>query len=224
MTDMAPVYWTTMISSILLVLVIAFVLARSKTLKLRLILIGVFMAIAAAAQGNVSGVSINPGNIAVSLRFSAGSFMKRCGDPDPVRSHARGAGPDRTGHGAGSERGVAWGITGPRTQEAGGDRSGRLCVFRGIPRRSPLVPRAGGAFPGADHRRLAVALRGAGRGRGRVGDHARLQAKARFPAPDGWKTRTKKNRRQRELSSSCRRKGPSGRTSLYAGVPCSERT
>ena len=75
MTDMAPVYWTTMISSILLVLVIVFVLARSKTLELRLILIGVFMAIAAAAQGNVSGVSINPGNLAVSLGFSAGSFM-----------------------------------------------------------------------------------------------------------------------------------------------------
>ena len=42
---------------------------------------------------------------------------------------------------------------------------------------------ARGAHPGADDGRLAVALRGAGRGRGRVGNHARLRAKARFPAP-----------------------------------------
>lgn len=50
--------------------------ARSKTLELRLILIGVFTAIAAAVQGNVSAAGINPGNVAVSLGFSAGSLMK----------------------------------------------------------------------------------------------------------------------------------------------------
>jgi len=46
----------------------------------------------------------------------------------------------------------------------------------------PLVPRARGAHPGADDDRLAVALLGAGRGRCGVGNHARLRAKARFPA------------------------------------------
>ena len=76
MTDTTPVISTTMISSLLLVLVIIFVLARSKTLDLRLILMGVFVAIAAAVQGNVSAVIINPGNLAVSLGFSAGSLMK----------------------------------------------------------------------------------------------------------------------------------------------------
>ena len=49
---------------------VVFVLARSKTLDLRLILMGVFVAIAAAVQGNVSAVIINPGNLAVSLGFS----------------------------------------------------------------------------------------------------------------------------------------------------------
>ena len=77
MSDTTPlIISTTMISSLLLVLVIVFVLARSKTLELRLILIGVFTAIAAAVQGNVSAAGINPGNVAVSLGFSAGSLMK----------------------------------------------------------------------------------------------------------------------------------------------------
>ena len=76
MRDTEPVILTTMVSSLFLVLVIVFVLARSKTLELRLILIGVFTAIAAAVQGNVSAVIINPGNVAVSLGFSAGSLMK----------------------------------------------------------------------------------------------------------------------------------------------------
>ena len=77
MPDSTPVIVSTaMTSSLLLVLVIIFVLARSKTLELRLILIGVFTAVAAAVQGNVSSVNINPGSVAVSLGFSAGSLMK----------------------------------------------------------------------------------------------------------------------------------------------------
>jgi len=84
MRDTAPVVFTAMVSSLLLILVIIFVLARSKTLELRLILIGVFTAIAAAVQGNVSAVSIDPGSGALSLGFSAGSLMK---NPGGVQTH-----------------------------------------------------------------------------------------------------------------------------------------
>jgi len=76
MRDTAPVIFTTMVTSLFLIFAIVLILSRSKTLELRLILIGVFTAIAAAVQGNISAVDINPGNLAVSLGFSAGSLMK----------------------------------------------------------------------------------------------------------------------------------------------------
>ncbi len=77
MPDSTPtIVGTAMTSSLFLILAIVLVLARSKTLELRLILIGVFTAIAAAVQGNVSTVNVNPGNLAVSLGFNAGSLMK----------------------------------------------------------------------------------------------------------------------------------------------------
>ena len=76
MRDTAPVIFTTMIISLFLIFAIVLVLSRTRTLELRLILIGVFTAIAAAVQGNISAVDINPGNVAVSLVGSAGSLMK----------------------------------------------------------------------------------------------------------------------------------------------------
>ncbi len=59
-----------------LVLAIILVLVRSPTLEMRLILIGVFMAIAATAQGSVAVVAPDPGRIALAGGFSAGSLMK----------------------------------------------------------------------------------------------------------------------------------------------------
>jgi len=64
------------ISSLLLIFVIIFVLVRSRTLELRLILIGVFMAIAAAVQEPVSAVHIGPANVAGSIGLGAGSLMR----------------------------------------------------------------------------------------------------------------------------------------------------
>jgi hypothetical protein len=64
------------ISSILLIFATIFVLVRSKTLEMRLILIGVFMAIAAAVQESSVGVHIGPGNMGGSLNLTAGSLMK----------------------------------------------------------------------------------------------------------------------------------------------------
>ena len=59
-----------------LVLAVILVLVRSRTLEMRLILIGVFMAVAAAAQGNVAVVSPDPGRVALAGGFSAGSLAK----------------------------------------------------------------------------------------------------------------------------------------------------
>ncbi len=76
MRDTAPVIFTTMVTSFFLIFAIVVVLSRSKSLELRLILIGVFTAIAASAQGNISAVDVNPGNVAVAFGFSSGSLMK----------------------------------------------------------------------------------------------------------------------------------------------------
>lgn len=76
MRDTAPVIFTMMIISLFLIFAIVLVLSRTRTLELRLILIGVFTAVAAAVQGNIAAVDINPGNVAVSLGGSSGSLMK----------------------------------------------------------------------------------------------------------------------------------------------------
>ncbi len=76
MRDATPLIFTTIITSLFLVLLIILVLGRIKLLSLRLILIGVFMAIAAALQGNISAVSIDSGQVAVSLGLAASSLLK----------------------------------------------------------------------------------------------------------------------------------------------------
>lgn len=66
----------TVLSSGALVLAIILVLARSRTLETRLILIGVFMAVAAAAQGNFAVLTPDPGRVAFAGGLAAGSLMR----------------------------------------------------------------------------------------------------------------------------------------------------
>ena len=66
----------TVLSSGALVLAIILVLARSRTLEMRLILIGVFMAVAAAAQGNFAVLTPDPGRVTFAGGLAAGSLMR----------------------------------------------------------------------------------------------------------------------------------------------------
>ena len=66
----------TVLSSGALVLAIVLVLARSRTLEMRLILIGVFMAVAAAAQGNLAVFTPDPGRVTFAGGLAAGSLMR----------------------------------------------------------------------------------------------------------------------------------------------------
>ena len=67
---------TTFISTIFLVLAILAILSRSRTPEMKLLLIGIFMAIAASVQSGVYGVSVNPGQVALSAGFGASPLMK----------------------------------------------------------------------------------------------------------------------------------------------------
>ena len=137
MSDTTPlIISTTMISSLLLVLVIVFVLARSKTLELRLILIGVFAAIAAAVTGERLGSSASTPATSPCRSGSRWLADEGRGDSDPLRGHVRGAGPNRTRLPRLSRKRCRMGDkTGSSMLKSpGGDRGGRLRVFRGIPR------------------------------------------------------------------------------------------
>jgi hypothetical protein len=65
-----------MISSFFLILAIIVILSRSRTLEMKLVLIGVFMAIAGAVQPSPMGVSVNPGQVAMMTGFGSATLMK----------------------------------------------------------------------------------------------------------------------------------------------------
>ena len=67
---------TTVFAAIFLILAILVILTRSRTLEMKLILIGVFFAIAAGVIGSVSGLSVVAGPNLVSIGGGAGSLSK----------------------------------------------------------------------------------------------------------------------------------------------------
>src|SRR3954452_18784217 len=77
MAENSPVILVmTIASSLFLVLAIILVLLRSRTLEMTLVLIGVFMALTAAVQGNFSGVAVDRGQVALTVGTGAGPLMK----------------------------------------------------------------------------------------------------------------------------------------------------
>jgi hypothetical protein len=75
--DMARVHdVTTFISTIILILAILMILSRSRTPEMKLLLIGIFMAIAASVQSGVSGVSVGPQQVALLAGLGSSSLMK----------------------------------------------------------------------------------------------------------------------------------------------------
>src|SRR5262245_36886079 len=69
---------TTTVSTVFLILAIILILVRSRTLETKLLLIGIFMAIAASVQANVLGVSVgaNAAQVALSGGFGSATLMK----------------------------------------------------------------------------------------------------------------------------------------------------
>jgi hypothetical protein len=63
-------------STFFLILAIIVILVRSRTTEMKLVLIGAFMAIAAAAQAPVSGVGVNAAQAAVLTGLESASLMK----------------------------------------------------------------------------------------------------------------------------------------------------
>jgi hypothetical protein len=63
-------------SMLFLILAIIVILVRARTTEMKLVLIGAFMAIAAAAQGSVSGVGVNAAQVAMFAGFGSASLMK----------------------------------------------------------------------------------------------------------------------------------------------------
>jgi hypothetical protein len=63
-------------STILLILAIIVILSRSRTPEMKLILIGIFMAITAAIQANVSGISVNAAQVALLTGLGSATLMK----------------------------------------------------------------------------------------------------------------------------------------------------
>lgn len=63
-------------STTLLILAIIVILSRSRTTEMKLILIGVFMAITAAMQANVSGVGVNAAQVTLLTGFGLTTLMK----------------------------------------------------------------------------------------------------------------------------------------------------
>ena len=63
-------------STILLILAIIVILVRSRTTEMKLVLIGTFMAIAAASQANVAGIGVNAAQGAVLNGLGSASLMK----------------------------------------------------------------------------------------------------------------------------------------------------
>jgi hypothetical protein len=63
-------------STTLLILAIIVILVRSRTPEMKLLLIGIFMAITAAMQANVSGVSVNAAQVALATGLGSATLMK----------------------------------------------------------------------------------------------------------------------------------------------------
>jgi hypothetical protein len=66
----------TIASTTLLILAIIVILSRSRTPEMKLILIGIFMAITAAMQANVSGISVNAAQVALLTGLGSATLMK----------------------------------------------------------------------------------------------------------------------------------------------------
>jgi hypothetical protein len=64
------------ISSVFLILAIILILSRSRTTEMKLVLIGVFMAIAAGVQPGTAGVSVNPGQVAMMTGLGSAALTK----------------------------------------------------------------------------------------------------------------------------------------------------
>jgi hypothetical protein len=63
-------------STALLILAIIVILVRSRTPEMKLLLIGIFMAITAAIQANVSGISVNAAQVALLTGLGSATLMK----------------------------------------------------------------------------------------------------------------------------------------------------
>ena len=92
----------TIYSSVVLVLAIVAVLVFSRTAEWRLLLIGMFMAIAASMQANIAGFSINSGQMALFDRGRLDDPGEDLRHPDALR-HRHVA--HVTGGSAGGRRG-----------------------------------------------------------------------------------------------------------------------
>jgi hypothetical protein len=74
--DTALIGMTTTVSSIFLILAIIVILTRSRTVEMKLLLIGIFMAIAGSVQASVSGGTIGPAQVAALTGLGSAVFMK----------------------------------------------------------------------------------------------------------------------------------------------------
>jgi hypothetical protein len=63
-------------STALLVLAIIVILVRSRTPEMKLILIGSFMAIAAAMQANITGITVNAGQVGLTTGLVPSPLLK----------------------------------------------------------------------------------------------------------------------------------------------------
>ncbi len=66
----------TAVSTIFLVLAIILILGRARTTEMKLILIGIFMAITAAMQANVSGPGVNGAQVAMIAGLGSATLAK----------------------------------------------------------------------------------------------------------------------------------------------------
>jgi cell division protein FtsW (lipid II flippase) len=76
MMDARDVIAMTFIWAIFLILAIILILVRARTLEMKLLLIGIFMGIAAAVQSNVAGVSVNAGQVTLATGVGPAPLMK----------------------------------------------------------------------------------------------------------------------------------------------------
>ncbi len=74
--DSARVFVTTIITTIFLVLAILVILSRSRKPEMKLLLIGIFMAISASVESIGFGVGANPGQVALLAGLGSSPLMK----------------------------------------------------------------------------------------------------------------------------------------------------
>jgi hypothetical protein len=72
----AEVALTTFVTNMFLILAIIMILVRTRTPEMRLILLGIFLGIAAGAQGQIAGVAVNGQNVALVGGFGAATLTK----------------------------------------------------------------------------------------------------------------------------------------------------